>query len=73
MKRLTYLETARQDFVDGEIFKLLLRLAPTSQPIQWNIEMIGEIRDNIENWIVTNLKLCTEREFYPFIEESDGN
>jgi hypothetical protein len=73
MKVLTYLETARQDFVDGEIFKLIQNVNPTSQPLVWDIEMIGDVRDVIEDWIVTKLKLCTEKDFYPFIEETNGN
>lgn len=73
MNVLTYLETARQDFVDDEIFKLIQRVNPTKQPISWDIEMIGNVRDEIENWIVTKLKICTERDFYPSIEERNGN
>ena len=48
-------------------------LNPTTEPIEWNIEMIGDIRDTIENWIVARLKLCIDREFYPYVEENNGN
>ncbi len=73
MTQLTNLEISRQDYVDGIIFKLIQSLNPTKQPIEWNIEMIGDIRDTIEDWIVTNMNICTEKDFYPFIEEENGN
>ena len=37
--------TARQDFVDNAIFALIQEVNPTNRPIDWDIEMIGEIRD----------------------------
>lgn len=58
----------RQDLVDNAIFTLLQRLNPTNKPIDWNIEMIGEIRDNIRYWLVERLKICEEMAFYPYIE-----
>jgi hypothetical protein len=70
MEELTKKEISRQDLVDNKIFELINDLNPTDQSIEWNIEMIGEIRDLISNWIVDNLNLCKEKEFYPFIEES---
>ena len=39
----------RQDHVDNAIFELLQSLNPTKKPIEWNIEMIGEIRDVASN------------------------
>jgi len=73
MRTLTSLETFRQDYVDGVIFKTIQNLNPTQRPIEWDIEMIGDIRDTIENWIVARMKLCTEKDFYPYIEEENGN
>jgi len=73
MKVLTNLDISRQDYVDGVIFNLIQTLNPTKQAIEWNIEMIGDIRDTVGDWIVAKLKLCTEKEFYPFIEEENGN
>ena len=73
IKSLTYLETSRQDYVDGEIFKLIQTLNPTEISIRWDIEMIGDVRDVIDDWIVAKLKLCNEKDFYPFIEETNGN
>jgi hypothetical protein len=73
MKALTNLEISRQDYVDSVIFKLIQSLNPTKQPIEWDIEMIGDIRDTIEDWIVAKMKICTEKDFYPYIEEENGN
>jgi hypothetical protein len=73
MKPLTGEQLSRQDRVDGAIFKMLHTVNPTRHEIPWDIEMIGDIRDTIEDWLVSKLKLCSEHEFYPFIEEHDGN
>ena len=37
--------TARQDFVDNAVFALIQKVNPTNRLIDWDIEMIGEIRD----------------------------
>lgn len=73
MTQLTNIEISRQDYVDGVIFKLIQDLNPTKLPIEWNIEMIGDIRDVIEDWIVSKMKICTEKDFYPFMGEENGN
>jgi hypothetical protein len=54
----------RQDFVDNAIFELLQTINPTSQKLNWNIEIIGQIRDTIQSYYSFD-----EQEFYPFIEE----
>ena len=73
MKTLSELEISRQDRVDGSIFKLIQKLNPTKQPIEWDIEMIGDIRDTIEDWIVSKMKFCAEKDFYPYIEGENGS
>ncbi len=69
MKELTNEQLSRQDYVDGEIYRLIQTLNPTKESIDWNIEMIGEIRDAIQNWMVDRLRLTSEQSFYPFIED----
>jgi len=69
MKELTSEQIARQDFVDNSIFELLQSLSPSDQKIEWDIEMIGEVRDCIKEWIVERLKITDEMSFYPYIEE----
>lgn len=69
MKELTNKQIKRQDFVDSSIFELLELLNPSGKEIEWNIEMIGEVRDSIENWLVDRLQLVDSLSFYPYIEE----
>jgi hypothetical protein len=60
----------RQDIVDNAIFRLVQDINPSPQVIDWDIEMIGNIRDEIEYWLVERLKVCKPEEFYFFQEES---
>ena len=55
----------RQDFVDNQIYDLVKRLNPSAREIDWNIEMIGDIRDTIQHWLVDQYKIVDELEFYP--------
>jgi DNA polymerase sigma len=66
---LTQQQIAQQDFVDNAIFSLIRSVNPSNKEIEWNIEMIGEIRDVVKEWLVDKLSLTTEQEFYPYIEE----
>ena len=68
MKTLTERQTERQDFVDNEIFELLQRLLPPSRTVKWDIEVIGAIRDAIQEQIVDKQKLMSEMQFYPYIK-----
>jgi len=58
----------RQELVDNSIFNLLLSLNPTEKHFDWDIEMIGDIRDIIQGWIIEKTD-CSEQEFYPYINE----
>ncbi len=69
MKKLTREQIDRQDFVDNAIYQLILMVNPTKKNIEWDIEMIGEIRDIIREWLVEGLKITDEQNFYPYIEE----
>ena len=66
---LTQQQIAQQDFVDNAIFSLIQVINPSNREIEWDIEMIGEIRDVVKEWLVDKLSLTTEQEFYPYIEE----
>lgn len=59
----------RQDFVDNAVFQLIQNINPTSKDLSWDIEMIGEIRDNIRYWLVERLGICDEMSFYSYIKE----
>lgn len=64
---LTSKQIERQDFVDNKIMALLQDLNPSNQPLTWNIEVIGDIRDTIGLYFQSK-GLCTEEEFYPIAE-----
>ena len=57
MDTLTKTQLARQDFVDNAIYDLLQEINPSKEKIDWDIEVIGEIRDIIQFylWIVLPL------------------
>jgi hypothetical protein len=66
---LTKKQIERQDFVDNEIFELLQTLNPTDNTLDWDIEMIGNIREIVRHWFEAKFKDFDEQEFYPYIEE----
>ena len=70
MKELTEEQIKRQDSVDNAIYQLMQELNPTADEIRWDIEMIGEVRDVIEDWMVERLKITNEPNFYPYLEKN---
>jgi hypothetical protein len=69
MSNLTDSQIMRQDYVDNAIFHLLQEVNPTSTEISWDIEMIGDVRDSIKQWLVEKRQICDEMCFYPYIKE----
>jgi len=65
MEVFTEDQIRRQDFVDNEIYDLVKRLTPSKREIEWDIEMIADIRDTIQDWLVDKYKIVNEFEFYP--------
>jgi DNA polymerase sigma len=65
MQNLSDEELKRQDFVDNQIYDLVRRLTPSKREIDWDIEMIDDIRDTIQHWLVDKYKVVEEVEFYP--------
>jgi len=65
MQKFTEDQIKRQDFVDNQIYDLVKRLVPSAREIDWDIEMIGDIRDTIQHWLVDRYKIVGELEFYP--------
>jgi len=65
---LTKKQIERQDFVDNSIFALLQIVNTTDKGIDWDIEIIGSIREVIQDNIIHKIG-CSEQEFYPYIEE----
>jgi hypothetical protein len=72
MKELTDSQIERQDFVDNEIYRFIKSVNPTDIDIEWDIEMIGAIRDVIRKWLVERMKITNEQDFYPYIGDQDG-
>ncbi|HBR21048.1 MAG TPA: hypothetical protein DD713_00525 [Nitrospiraceae bacterium] len=69
MKELTEEQIKRQDSVDNAIYQLIREINPADKEIAWDIEMIGEIRDVVGEWMVERLKITDEQKFYPGLEE----
>lgn len=65
MIQLTKKQIERQDYVDNQIFELIQKLLPPSKKMYWNIEIIGIVRDAIQEQIVDKQKIMNERRFYP--------
>jgi hypothetical protein len=66
MQNLSEEQLKRQDFVDNEIYDIMIRLIPSKRrEIEWDIEMIADIRDTIQHWLVDQYKIVDELEFYP--------
>ena len=69
MKKLSEEQIERQDYVDNAIYELIKQVNPTNKQIEWDIELIGEIRDSIRECLVQKLRITDEQDFYPFLED----
>ena len=69
MKELTDKQIDRQDFVDNAVYQLIQKVNPTDIFIEWDIEVIGEIRDVIKERIVERMKITDEQKFYPYLDD----
>lgn len=58
----------RQDFVDNKIFEFLQELLPRNKILEWDIELIGAIRDIIQKQVVDKHKIMSAMEFYPYFK-----
>lgn len=67
MNKLSESQLKRQDFVDNAIYELLNKLNPSQEEIEWDIEIIGDIRDVVCHWLVESLATTDEMTFYPYI------
>jgi len=64
----------RWDFVDNTIHEMLKQLNPSiSHKLEWDIHPINEIREVIIKYFADELKICTEDEFYPYVEDDEPN
>lgn len=66
-------ETDRQDRVDNAIFNAIEEITPIGY-LQWDMELIAEVREVIMDYVVNKKKWMTEQQFYPYREtDKDGN
>ena len=65
---LTDKQIARQDYIDNKVYDLLSELNPSEKKLEWDIDAISRVRDMIAQVFVEK-GICTEQEFYPYIEE----
>lgn len=68
-EELTLAELQRQNTVDEAIFHLVNSLNPGPN-LEWDIEDIGAIRDEVAALLVRK-GVCTAHEFYPYLELYD--
>ena len=68
MKTLTKQQIGRQDFVDNQIYETLQKLIPLSKMIEWDIEIIGTIREAVREQIVDERRIMNEIKFYPYLK-----
>jgi len=75
----TAAETERQHCVDSAIFNLIQDIVPSYGQVSdwddlWDMSIIGEIRDEIFEWLKEKKVLTDDDEqaFYPFREVEDG-
>ncbi len=69
MKELSEEQIERQDYVDNAVYELIKKINPTDKHIEWDIELIGEVRDSIIECLVQKLGITDEQNFYPFLED----
>jgi hypothetical protein len=67
MSALSQEQLERQDFVDNAVHALLNLLNPREQRLEWDIEMIADVRETIQYWLVHRHRLCDEMAFYPYV------
>jgi len=66
-QELTDVQITRLDFVHNAIFNLMQDLVPDGKELDWDMEIIGEVADVIQDYLVKK-GICNEMEFAPFVE-----
>ena len=60
----------QHDFVDSEIWDLIVNLYPARDDIKYNGNIVNQVRTVLSKFYTDELKVCTEEEFYPYIKET---
>lgn len=68
-QELTNDQIERLDFIHNKIYRLVREVTPMEhrRKIEWDMEVIGEVSDVIEDYLVSK-KICTAMEFAPYVE-----
>lgn len=69
MPQLSKKQIERQDYVDNQVYVLIQNLLPTGKHIDWNIEMIGSVRDAIFEQLADRKVVVNEMSFYPYLKQ----
>jgi len=69
-KELTVKQMEQQDFIDNNIYGLLVGVS--QKEIEWDMELISIVREAVQEVICDRLKLMPEMEFYPHIEDEEA-
>lgn len=67
MDELTNEQLQRQDFVDNAIFDLIQSLIPREEELEWDVEIVANVRDCIGSWVVERKNVCHQMWFYPYL------
>jgi hypothetical protein len=66
-KELTDAEVERIDDIQNAAFEFVNSILPRGAQVDWDIEMLDGILETVWEHI-EDRGICTEREFYPFVE-----
>ncbi len=64
-RKFTPEELDKRNQIDYEILGFIRKLNPTSESVFYNKYIINKLMDTLSDIYTKDLKLCTEREFYP--------
>ena len=67
--KLTKKQIEQQDFIDNSIFDLLHKLNPTNNKLEWDIEIISEIREMIRLYFEKSFNDFSEQTYYSYLKE----
>lgn len=72
-RELTAKEIDRLDFVHNNIHELICTLAGEGHEVPWDMSVIGEISDIIEDYVCETLHIMTATQFAPYVESGGGS
>ena len=64
-RKFTPEELDKRNQIDYEILRFIRKLNPTTESVYYNKYIINKVMDTLSDIYTKDLKLCTERAFYP--------